>query len=91
LNANLQIHRKRLREAIERRSRLVAEREARAEIEWDETILKTLSGKQEESIMQGLRNQIKDVAAFIKTRERTALNYLIKPLLDQFNRAFREE
>ena len=31
------------------------------------------------------------VEAFIKTRERTALNYLIKPLLDQVNRAFREE
>ena len=31
------------------------------------------------------------VEAFIKTRDRTALNYLIKPLLDQVNRAFREE
>jgi len=31
------------------------------------------------------------VEAFIKTRERTALNYLVKPLLDQVNRAFREE
>lgn len=31
------------------------------------------------------------VEAFIKTRERTALNYLTKPLMDQINRAFREE
>lgn len=31
------------------------------------------------------------VEVHIKTRERTALNYLIKPLLDQINRAFREE
>jgi len=31
------------------------------------------------------------VETFIKTRDRTALNYLIKPLLDQFNRALREE
>jgi len=31
------------------------------------------------------------VEAFIKTRDRTALNYLIKPLMDQVNRAFREE
>ncbi|MEM7215409.1 MAG: HlyD family type I secretion periplasmic adaptor subunit [Pseudomonadota bacterium] len=31
------------------------------------------------------------VEAFIKTRDRTALNYLVKPLLDQINRAFREE
>ena len=31
------------------------------------------------------------VEAFIKTRERTALNYLLKPLSDQINRAFREE
>lgn len=31
------------------------------------------------------------VEAFIKTRERTALNYLLKPLLDQINRAFKEE
>ena len=31
------------------------------------------------------------VETFIKTRERTALNYLVKPLLDQINRAFREE
>ena len=28
---------------------------------------------------------------FIKTQDRTALNYLVRPLLDQFNRAFREE
>lgn len=28
---------------------------------------------------------------FIKTRERTALSYLVKPLTDQINRAFREE
>jgi len=31
------------------------------------------------------------VEAFIKTRDRSALNYLIKPLQDQVNRAFREE
>ena len=31
------------------------------------------------------------VEAFIKTRERTALNYLVKPLMDQINRAFREQ
>ncbi|MEM7426168.1 MAG: HlyD family type I secretion periplasmic adaptor subunit [Pseudomonadota bacterium] len=31
------------------------------------------------------------VEAFIKTRERTAFNYLIKPLSDQLHRAFREE
>lgn len=31
------------------------------------------------------------VEIFIKTRERTALNYMIKPLMDQINRAFREE
>ena len=31
------------------------------------------------------------VEAFIKTRERTALNYLTKPLTDQIERAFREE
>ncbi len=28
--------------------------------------------------------------AFIKTGERTPLNYLMKPLTDYFNRAFRE-
>ena len=31
------------------------------------------------------------VEAFIKTRDRTALNYLMKPLLDQVKHAFREE
>ena len=31
------------------------------------------------------------VEAFVKTREQTALNYLLKPLSDQINRAFREE
>lgn len=31
------------------------------------------------------------VETFIKTRTRTALNYLTKPLMDQINRAFREE
>ena len=31
------------------------------------------------------------VEVFVKTKERTALNYLVKPLLDQVNRAFREE
>lgn len=31
------------------------------------------------------------VEVFVKTRERTPLNYLIKPLLDQISRAFREE
>ncbi|EFO28696.1 HlyD family type I secretion membrane fusion protein [Roseibium sp. TrichSKD4] len=31
------------------------------------------------------------VEAFIKTKDRTALNYLTKPLMDQINRAFREE
>ena len=31
------------------------------------------------------------VEAFIKTRERTALNYLLKPLLDQMRHALREE
>jgi len=29
--------------------------------------------------------------AFIQTEERTALSYLLKPLMDNFNRAFREE
>ena len=28
---------------------------------------------------------------FIKTQDRTAMNYLLKPLADQLNRAFREE
>lgn len=28
---------------------------------------------------------------YIKTRDRTALNYLVKPLTDQINRAFRED
>ena len=28
---------------------------------------------------------------FIKTKDRTTMNYLLKPLLDQINRAFREE
>jgi HlyD family secretion protein len=31
------------------------------------------------------------VEVFIKTRDRTALSYLVKPLSDQINRAFREE
>ena len=31
------------------------------------------------------------VEAFIRTAERSALNYLLKPLADQLNRAFREE
>jgi HlyD family secretion protein len=31
------------------------------------------------------------VETYIKTDDRTALNYLIKPLLDQISRAFREE
>ncbi len=31
------------------------------------------------------------VEAFVKTRERTALNYLLKPLLDQIQHSFREE
>ncbi|MEH6474683.1 MAG: HlyD family type I secretion periplasmic adaptor subunit [Sneathiella sp.] len=31
------------------------------------------------------------VEAFIKTRDRTALNYLVKPLLDQVQRSFKEE
>ncbi|WP_269586162.1 HlyD family type I secretion periplasmic adaptor subunit [Roseibium sp. Sym1] len=31
------------------------------------------------------------VEAFIRTKDRTALNYLTKPLMDQINRAFREE
>ncbi|MCP4182826.1 MAG: HlyD family type I secretion periplasmic adaptor subunit [Hyphomicrobiales bacterium] len=31
------------------------------------------------------------VEAFIKTRERTVLNYLLKPLLDQIQHSFREE
>lgn len=31
------------------------------------------------------------VEVFVKTKDRTALNYLVKPLLDQVNRAFREE
>lgn len=31
------------------------------------------------------------IEAYIKTKDRTALNYLIKPLTDQFKRAFREE
>ncbi|NRA87915.1 MAG: hypothetical protein HRU28_11120 [Rhizobiales bacterium] len=31
------------------------------------------------------------IEAFVNTGERTALNYLIKPLLDQINRAFKEE
>ncbi|WP_319530403.1 HlyD family type I secretion periplasmic adaptor subunit [uncultured Cohaesibacter sp.] len=29
--------------------------------------------------------------SFIRTEKRTALSYLLKPLVDQFNRAFREE
>ncbi|UPH71898.1 HlyD family type I secretion periplasmic adaptor subunit [Abyssibius alkaniclasticus] len=31
------------------------------------------------------------VEAFIATRERTPLNYLVKPMADYFNRAFRED
>ena len=31
------------------------------------------------------------IEVFMKTRERSAFNYLTKPLLDQINRAFREE
>ena len=31
------------------------------------------------------------VEAFVSTEERTALSYLSKPILDQFNRAFREQ
>lgn len=53
LEANLQIYRNRLREAIARRSRLVAERDTRPEIEWDEAILNVLDITQEESIRQG--------------------------------------
>ena len=30
------------------------------------------------------------VEVFITTGERTALSYLVKPVTDQFNRAFRE-
>jgi HlyD family secretion protein len=29
--------------------------------------------------------------AFIQTGERTVISYLVKPLRDQINRAFREE
>ncbi|MCP4936799.1 MAG: HlyD family type I secretion periplasmic adaptor subunit, partial [bacterium] len=45
--------------------------------------LSRLNGKQ---LVPGM-----PVEAFIKTRERTALNYLMKPLLDQVKHAFREE
>jgi len=31
------------------------------------------------------------VEAFVSTRERTAMSFLSKPLMDQFSRAFREE
>jgi HlyD family secretion protein len=31
------------------------------------------------------------VEAFVQTGERTVISYLIKPLLDQFTRAFREK
>ena len=31
------------------------------------------------------------VEVLIKTRERTTLNYLVRPLLDQMNRVFREK
>lgn len=31
------------------------------------------------------------VEAYIKTTERTALSYLVKPLTDQINTAMREE
>jgi HlyD family secretion protein len=31
------------------------------------------------------------VEAFVQTGERTALSYLVKPLSDQLNRAWREE
>jgi HlyD family secretion protein len=30
------------------------------------------------------------VEVYISTEERTALSYLVKPLTDQFSRAFRE-
>jgi multidrug efflux pump subunit AcrA (membrane-fusion protein) len=30
------------------------------------------------------------VEAFIKTQERSPLSYLMKPLMDYFNKAFRE-
>ncbi|MEM8741380.1 MAG: HlyD family type I secretion periplasmic adaptor subunit, partial [Pseudomonadota bacterium] len=31
------------------------------------------------------------VEAYIKTGERTALNYIIRPFMDYFNQALREE
>ena len=30
------------------------------------------------------------VEVFVSTQERTALSYMVKPVMDQFNRAFRE-
>jgi HlyD family secretion protein len=53
-----------------------------AEILPDEGELAKLEGKE---LLPGM-----PVESFIKTRDRTPLSYLVKPLADYFNRAFRE-
>jgi HlyD family secretion protein len=54
----------------------------RADIALDETVLAELEGRR---LVPGM-----PVEAFIATGDRTALDYLVKPLSDYFNRAFRE-
>ena len=50
LEANLQIYRGRLREAVARRARLVAERDDLPEIDWDEELLALLEVEQDDTI-----------------------------------------
>lgn len=52
-------------------------------IEFDEGEIARLNGKR---LMPGMPSQV-----LIQTQYRTALSYLLKPLTDQLNRAFREE
>ncbi len=53
LNASLQIYRNRLREAVARRARLLAERDDLDAINWDDDILDVLEVEQDEAIRQG--------------------------------------
>jgi HlyD family secretion protein len=54
----------------------------RADVALDETVLAELDGKR---LVPGM-----PVETFIATGDRTALGYLVKPMTDYFNRAFRE-
>jgi HlyD family secretion protein len=54
----------------------------RADVALDETVLAELDGKR---LVPGM-----PVETFIATDDRTALGYLVKPMADYFNRAFRE-